>query len=77
VRNGSTKAPSGAQWLHEIKLDGYRMATRIEDGRVKLLTRSGLDWTARYSATATAFAKLKERGQRISMASFVAFGPTV
>ena len=31
-----TKAPSGAQWVHEIKLDGYRMAARIEDGRVKL-----------------------------------------
>ena len=38
----ATKAPSGAQWAHEIKLDGYRMAARIEDGRVKLLTRSGV-----------------------------------
>ena len=55
----ATKAPSGAQWVHEIKLDGYRMAARIEDGRVKLLTRSGLDWTAKYPATAAAFAKLK------------------
>ncbi len=44
---------------HEIKLDGYRMAACIEDGRVKLLTRSGLDWTAKYPATATAIAKLK------------------
>jgi ATP-dependent DNA ligase len=57
----ATKAPSGAQWAHEIKLDGYRMAARIEDGRVKLLTRSGLDWTAKYPATAAAFAKLKVR----------------
>ena len=55
----ATKAPSGAQWVHEIKLDGYRMAARIEGGRVKLLTRSGLDWTAKYPATAAAFAKLK------------------
>jgi ATP-dependent DNA ligase len=31
--------PSGPQWLHEIKLDGYRMAARIEDGRVQLHTR--------------------------------------
>jgi hypothetical protein len=44
---------------HEIKLDGYRMAARIEDGRVKLLTRSGLDWTAEDPLTAAAFAKLK------------------
>jgi bifunctional non-homologous end joining protein LigD len=47
----ATKAPSGAQWAHEIKLDGYRMAARIEDGRVKLLTRLGLDWTARVGGT--------------------------
>jgi bifunctional non-homologous end joining protein LigD len=26
----ATKAPSGAQWVHEIKLDGYRMAARID-----------------------------------------------
>ena len=38
----ATKAPSGARWAHEIKLDGYRMAARIEDGRVNLLTRTGL-----------------------------------
>ena len=37
--------PSGPQWLHEIKLDGYRMAARITNGRVQLLTRTGLDWT--------------------------------
>jgi DNA ligase D-like protein (predicted ligase) len=35
------------------------MAARIEGGRVKLLTRSGLEWTAKYPATAAAFAKLK------------------
>jgi hypothetical protein len=27
------KAPSGPQWLHEIKLDGFRMAERIDEGR--------------------------------------------
>jgi ATP-dependent DNA ligase len=52
------KAPSGPQWVHEIKFDGYRMAARIERGKVQLLTRSGLDWTERYPATAAAFAKL-------------------
>jgi ATP-dependent DNA ligase len=35
------KPPSGPQWLHEIKLDGYRMAARIDNGRVQLLTRTG------------------------------------
>jgi bifunctional non-homologous end joining protein LigD len=42
------KPPSGPQWLHEIKLDGYRMAARIENGRPQLLTRTGLDWTGKY-----------------------------
>jgi bifunctional non-homologous end joining protein LigD len=37
------KPPSGPQWLHEIKLDGFRMAARIDHGRVQLLTRTGLD----------------------------------
>jgi bifunctional non-homologous end joining protein LigD len=52
------KAPTGPQWVHEIKFDGFRMAARIESGKVQLLTRSGLDWTAKYPATAAAFAKL-------------------
>ena len=42
------KPPSGPQWVHEIKLDGYRMAARIDSGRVQLLTRTGLDWSAKY-----------------------------
>ena len=42
------KAPSGPQWLHEIKLDGFRMAARIDHGRAQLLTRTGLDWSDKY-----------------------------
>src|ERR1700722_8164188 len=61
----STKAPSGEQWIHEIKFDGYRMAARIDQGKVKLLTRSGLDWTAKYPATAAAFAELKVKSAYI------------
>jgi DNA ligase D-like protein (predicted ligase) len=52
------KPPSGPQWLHEIKLDGYRMAARIDNGRVQLLTRTGLDWTHKYPSAATALANL-------------------
>ncbi|MDT1064278.1 DNA ligase D [Paracoccus sp. CPCC 101403] len=43
-----TSAPADDRWLHEIKFDGYRLQARIEAGRVKLLTRSGLDWTERF-----------------------------
>ena len=52
------KTPRGPNWVHEIKFDGYRMAARIDRGKVQLLTRSGLDWTAKYPATAAALAKL-------------------
>ena len=55
----AAKAPSGPLWVHEIKFDGYRIAARIDQGAVQLLTRSGLDWTAKYPATAAALAKLK------------------
>lgn len=41
-------APTGDRWLHEIKFDGYRLLAHIEAGRVKLLTRSGLDWTRKF-----------------------------
>src|SRR5271165_1480416 len=52
-------APSGPQWLHEIKLDGFRMAARIERGRVQLLTRTGLDWTDKYPNVIAALAKVR------------------
>jgi bifunctional non-homologous end joining protein LigD len=42
------QAPADDDWLHEMKLDGYRTAPRIDGGRVRMLTRSGLDWTARF-----------------------------
>ncbi|HEY7301038.1 MAG TPA: DNA ligase D [Xanthobacteraceae bacterium] len=53
------RAPSGPQWVHEIKYDGYRMQARIEGSRVRLLTRKGLDWTDRFSSVVDA---LKELG---------------
>ncbi len=53
------KTPVGKRWIHEIKFDGYRLQARIEAGRVTLLTRTGLDWTARFGeAVAAAFAAL-------------------
>jgi bifunctional non-homologous end joining protein LigD len=54
-------APRGDQWLHEIKYDGYRMMARLDRGAVKLLTRTGLDWTHKYPAIAKAVAALDGR----------------
>jgi len=47
-------APEGDQWLHEIKFDGYRLHARLDRGAVRLLTRTGLDWTHKYPPIAAA-----------------------
>ena len=41
-------------WLYEIKFDGYRMLTRAEGGRVRLITRNGNDWTRKLPQLAKA-----------------------
>jgi bifunctional non-homologous end joining protein LigD len=51
-------APRGAEWLHEIKYDGYRIQARLDHGKVRLLTRKGLDWTRRFKPIAAAVAAL-------------------
>ncbi len=40
--------PSQGDWIHEIKLDGYRLLARVERGGVRLTTRNGKDWTERF-----------------------------
>jgi bifunctional non-homologous end joining protein LigD len=40
--------PNRDLWLHEVKYDGYRLIVVREDKRVRLLTRSGNDWTGRF-----------------------------
>jgi bifunctional non-homologous end joining protein LigD len=50
--------PQGPEWLHEIKYDGYRMHARLDRGRARLLTRTGLDWTYKYPPMAAALSLL-------------------
>lgn len=47
-----------AQWVHEIKFDGYRTIAHVIDGKVQLITRSGIDWTKRYGDLPKEFAEL-------------------
>jgi bifunctional non-homologous end joining protein LigD len=55
--------PEGAQWVHELKLDGYRIQAHIDKaGNVRLFTRSGLDWTHRMSGIARELGKLSVEG---------------
>jgi bifunctional non-homologous end joining protein LigD len=49
------KAPKGDQWIHEIKLDGYRVQLHAHNGKKRALTRNGHDWVKRFSTIAGAF----------------------
>jgi bifunctional non-homologous end joining protein LigD len=48
------RPPSGANWVHEIKFDGYRIQLRVLAGKVTLKTRKGLDWTTKFPEIAKA-----------------------
>lgn len=52
--------PHGQGWVHELKLDGYRIQMRIDkkESDVRLFTRSGLDWTHRMPSIAEAASRL-------------------
>ncbi len=51
-------APEGDQWLHEIKFDGYRIGALIDNGKVRLLSRNGNDWTSRFPTIVAACSRL-------------------
>ena len=53
--------PEGAEWLHEIKYDGYRIGCEIARGQARLWSRKGNDWTRDFAAIAAAAAKLPVR----------------
>ncbi len=46
--------PTGSDWLHEMKYDGYRCQLAIGGGRARIYTRSGLDWTDKFPEIAEA-----------------------
>jgi bifunctional non-homologous end joining protein LigD len=52
------KAPDGPDWLHEMKLDGYRMHARLDAGKVQILTRRANDWTGKYPTIVNAISRL-------------------
>ena len=51
--------PSGPQWVHEIKHDGFRFICRRDGDRVRVFSRRGHDWTDRVPRIAEALAKLR------------------
>jgi bifunctional non-homologous end joining protein LigD len=59
--SAAERPPSGPDWVHEIKHDGYRLMARRDPMRVRLLTRNGHDWAERYPAIMAAVNCLKVR----------------
>ncbi len=57
----SSSAPNGDDWIHEIKLDGYRTLSRKEDKNIEMLTRSGIDWSKKYPEIAKQCQKIKAK----------------
>lgn len=53
-----SEPPKGEVWGHEIKFDGYRMLAQVRGGKVRMISRNGLDWTHRFGAVAKAVEEL-------------------
>ncbi|MEY9227728.1 bifunctional non-homologous end joining protein LigD [Bradyrhizobium japonicum] len=64
------KVPTGTDWIHEIKHDGYRLIVERKGERVRLFTRNGHDWTERYP-------RIVEAALRLRATSFVIDGEAV
>ena len=47
------RPPEGPEWVHEIKFDGYRSLIAVSDGKARIHSRKGLDWTAKYPEIAS------------------------
>jgi hypothetical protein len=52
------QAPTGPGWAHELKHDGYRLQIHVRDGRVRLYTITGADWSKRYPLIVEAATKV-------------------
>jgi bifunctional non-homologous end joining protein LigD len=65
--------PSGPGWAHELKHDGYRLQIHVRDGRVRLYTINGADWSKRYPLIVRAASRIQ--GEAIMDAEVVWLDP--
>jgi bifunctional non-homologous end joining protein LigD len=66
--------PAGADWIHEIKHDSYRIIVRRDGPTVRLYSRNAHDWTARLAAIAAAAEQIKAKSVKID-GEAVVLGP--
>jgi bifunctional non-homologous end joining protein LigD len=64
------RPPSGPQWVHEIKHDGYRLMVCRDGSRVRCFTKGGYDWASRFPA-------IVDAAHRIKATSFLIDGEAV
>jgi bifunctional non-homologous end joining protein LigD len=55
-----SEAPTGSDWIHEVKFDGYRMQLRVEKKEATLRSRNGYDWSEKFPALVRDAAKLPD-----------------
>jgi ATP-dependent DNA ligase len=60
LRNAGTVVPSGDDWIHEVKYDGYRLRV-VRDGKnVRVFSKGGTDWSKRYPWIVQTALKIKQ-----------------
>jgi bifunctional non-homologous end joining protein LigD len=70
----ASSPPSGTDWVHEIKHDGYRMIVRRDGPMVRIYSRNAYDWTVRLPAIAAAAERIKAKSFTID-GEAVVLGP--
>src|SRR6266481_2588360 len=70
----ASRPPSGANWVHEIKHDGYQLIVRRDGPTVRLYTRNAYDWTARLPAIAAGAERIRAKSFTID-GEAVVLGP--
>jgi bifunctional non-homologous end joining protein LigD len=74
----ATAVPSGPDWLHEIKYDGYRLRLERDGDRVRLFSRGGHDWTRRFPWIVETARKIRvETARKIRKTQFIIDGEAV
>jgi hypothetical protein len=63
------RAPGSLEWLHEIKIEGYRAQLHIQGGRVRVYSRRRYDWTEQFRQIAQAAARRSSNARRWSAAA--------
>src|SRR5262249_35146627 len=63
--------PQGADWIHEIKFDGYRLLGFSARGAQCLRPRNGKDWTAKFPSLAASLAELNVSDAVLDMEAVV------